>query len=133
MHQFVFERQRSNMSFLCQVCGFVYDWEMFFNKHMRAVHKVKADKMTRCVLKPPIVGFLKYYYDHICERPELAKIKELAKVLDVKKEKIYWWFFNQRQRGKKSRKHKSVDNKNANDGKSMDAPSHMKRRKRKEQ
>ena len=88
------------MAFLCEVCGFQYEWEMFFNNHMRSVHKVKIAKPKRNVLPPDVRNFMRYYYYHICQNPTLEEIKELSKDFQVKKEKIYWWFFNYRRKNK---------------------------------
>ena len=88
------------MSLQCETCGYTYEWEMFFNNHMRAVHGVEVVKSRRGVLPADIKRFLKYYYYHICENPTLDEIKELSEDLKVKKEKIYWWFFNHRRKNK---------------------------------
>ena len=89
------------MSFLCDECGYVYEWEMFFNNHMRAAHRVKVNTIQRGVLPKDITKFLEYYFHHICGNPSLDEIKELSEDLEVKKEKIYWWFVNYRKRDKK--------------------------------
>ena len=88
------------MSLQCETCGYVYEWGMFFNNHMRTVHGVKVNSSQRSGLPADIKRFLKYYYYHICENPTLEEIKELSDDLEVKKEKIYWWFFNQRRKNK---------------------------------
>lgn len=73
---------------------------MYFNNHMRSLHKVKAPKPPRSVLAVEIRNFLKYYYNNICENPTLNEIKEIADDFQVKKEKIYWWFFGYRRKNK---------------------------------
>ena len=97
------------MSLLCEKCGYVYDWEMFFNNHMRIVHGVKVSNSRQGALPLHIKTFLNYYYYHICEKPSLEEIKELSEDLEVKKEQIYWWFFNQRRKrfkdGEKAKRH----------------------------
>ena len=67
---------------------------------MRTVHSVKVNSSQRSVLPADIKRFLRYYYYHICENPTLDEIKELSEDLEVKKEKIYWWFFNHRRKNK---------------------------------
>ena len=89
------------MSFLCDKCGHVYEWEMFFNNHMRAAHQVKVNTSQRGVLADDIKKFLEYYFHHICANPTLDEIRELSEDLEVKKEQIYWWFVNYRKRNKK--------------------------------
>ena len=89
------------MSFLCDKCGYVYEWEMFFNNHMRAVHQVKVNTIQRDALPKDITKFLEYYFHHICANPTLDEIRELSEDLEVKKEQIYWWFVNYRKRDKK--------------------------------
>ena len=84
---------------------------MFFNNHMRTAHNIKVVKSRRSVLKPHTVDYLKYYYYHISDNPTLDEIKELSKELDLKKEKIYWWFFNYRQARKKHQKSKKIEQK----------------------
>ena len=89
------------MSFLCDKCGSVYEWEMFYNNHMRSIHCAKVNTIPRSVLAPDIKKFLEYYFHHICANPTLGEIKELSDDLEVKKEKIYWWFVNYRKKSKK--------------------------------
>ena len=61
---------------------------MYFNNHMRSLHKVKAPKPPRSVLAVEIRNFLKYYYNNICENPTLNEIKEIADDFQVKKERF---------------------------------------------
>ena len=86
------------MSLLCEICGLQYEWEMFFNNHMRNVHSIKKKCKERILLNKKAKDFLDGYYTNICEEPSLDEIKELAKFLDVKKECVYWWFFNRRRK-----------------------------------
>ena len=101
------------MSLLCDKCKFVYEWEMFYNNHMRSVHKVKTSKRARCVMSVDIRNFLKHYYSHICENPTLDEIKVIAEDLGVKKENIYWWFVNYRRHSKKHTRESGEKRKNS--------------------
>ena len=59
---------------------------------------MKTHNSKRSVLPIHIKNFLKYYFHHICEKPTLDEMRELAVDLEVEKENIYWWFANQRAR-----------------------------------
>lgn len=87
------------MAFVCELCNSRYDWEMFFNNHMRTAHKKRVGRSPQPRLSREIKNFLKHYFYHICDKPTLEEIKILAEDLEVKKEKIYWWFFNYRRIG----------------------------------
>ena len=91
------------MSYTCEKCGAEYEWEMFFHNHLRSKHGVKCSSTSRPRLDSKYRDFLDSYYN-IKPRPNLDHIKELAVFLDVKKETVYWWFFNRQQFEK--RKHK---------------------------
>ena len=88
-----------NMS-LCHICGCKYDWEMFYNNHMRSVHHVKVNRKLGVPLTKEHRLFLTDYFENVCSCPTLEKIKELSTILDIKKENVYWWFFNQRRKNK---------------------------------
>ena len=94
------------MSFLCELCGAVYEWKMFFNNHMRTVHGVRVSvERKRCKMEAKTKDFLEGYYSYTCKQPALSGIQELALFLGVKKETVYWWFFNKRQKDRRSCEH----------------------------
>ena len=68
---------------------------------MRTVHKLMVDKGSESNLKEKHRNFLKIYFQTICDRPNLEEIKNVAQFLDVEKESVYWWFFNQRCKQKR--------------------------------
>ena len=74
---------------------------MFFNNHMRSVHHVKVTKKPSSLFKLQQRDFLKLYFKEVCKRPTLDTIKHLANFLGVKKESVYWWFFNQNKKFRK--------------------------------
>ena len=88
--------------YVCDLCGYAYEWEMFFNNHRRSVHHLKVTKKPRSLLDSDQTGFLKLYFEEKCKRPTLDEIKYLASFLDLKKESVYWWFFNQNQKVRRS-------------------------------
>ena len=69
---------------------------------MRAMHGIKAVKPVRKLLSRAHKDFLEQYYDTVSIQPHLDEIKSLAQSINVKKESVYWWFFNRRKRDKKS-------------------------------
>ena len=109
--------------FPCDVCGAIYEWEMFLNNHRRSVHKQKVTKKPRTLLTSVEKTFLKYYFKDVCKNPTLDEIKHLSTFLNIKKESAYWWFFNQI----KKEKH---DRKSSNKRRASDATSDRKKEKR---
>ena len=97
-----------NMSYQCEVCGCVYQWEMFFHNHIRTVHGISIKRSKRTYLGERNITFLENYFCNICEKPSLGEIENLAGVMEVKKETIYWWFVNRNKRQRKSIKRKSM-------------------------
>ena len=93
------ERGRINMS-LCHICGCEYEWEMFYNNHMRSHHHIKVNRQKRNRLTQKHKQTLIEYFENVCSYPTLEEIKELSTILEIKKENVYWWFFNQRRKGK---------------------------------
>ena len=114
--------------FACDLCGCVYEWEMFFNNHRRSVHHLKVTKKPRSLLKLEQTDFLKLYFNQKCKRPSLDRIKHLAAFLDLKKETVYWWFFNQNQKLKKSNGNESSNKRRA--GVSFTEPCFVPKRKK---
>jgi len=79
---------------VCQVCGCVYHWQMFFHNHLRDVHGIATARNKQRRLKKKAIKFLTDYCKDISSKPTLDEIEELANVLGVKKESVYWWFVN---------------------------------------
>ena len=96
------------MSYLCDVCGCVYQWEMFFHNHIRTVHGISTKRSKRTSLGEKNIAILENYFCNICEKPSLDEIENVAGVMEVKKESIYWWFVNRNKRKRKSIKCKSI-------------------------
>ena len=90
-----------NMSFQCEDCGCIYEWENFFNNHRRTVHGFAATRGKRTRFSEHFIDFLDSYYTAMCDRPTLQEIKGLATFLDIKKEAVYFWFANRRQKEKR--------------------------------
>ena len=89
------------MAFECQVCGCVYGWEMFFHNHLRDVHGIATKRKTkRMKLSKQNVDCLEGYFNHTCQHPSLEEIELLAKLTDLKKETVYWWFVNRNKKQK---------------------------------
>ena len=99
--------------FLCDLCGCAYEWEMFFNNHRRSVHHLKVTKKPRELLDSEQTDFLKLYFRQKCSKPTLDRIKHLAAFLDVKKETVYWWFFNENRKIRKSIGRESLNKRRA--------------------
>ena len=87
--------------FLCDYCGCEYEWEMFYNNHMRSIHKSKVGVKPRAKITLEQYKVLSSYFKHMCDHPTLNEIKELGEILGLKKETIYWWFFNERKTGRR--------------------------------
>ena len=90
-----------NMSFLCNDCGCRYEWKFFFNNHRRTVHGIPTKREKRTYFSDRYVDFLDSYYTAVCDRPSLDEIRGLAHFLDIKKEAVYFWFVNRRQKEKR--------------------------------
>ena len=90
-----------NMPFLCIDCGCSYEWENFFNNHRRTVHGIPTKRGKRTYFSERCVDFLDSYYTAVCDRPTLEEITGLAHFLDIKKEAVYFWFVNRRQKDKR--------------------------------
>lgn len=101
-------KMESRGSNLCEVCGCVYHWEMFFHNHLRDVHGIptKSRKRKRTSLGKKNISLLEGYYGKVCVRPTLDEIENVAKFLDVKKESVYWWFVNRNKQKRRSVKSK---------------------------
>ena len=95
------------MSLLCDVCGCVYHWEMFFHNHRRDVHGISTKKSKRTSLATTNKALLETYYRDVCKRPCLEEIEHVAEFLNIKKETVYWWFVNRNKQKRKSIKLKS--------------------------
>ena len=89
--------------FLCEVCGAMYEWEMFFNNHRRSVHQLKVVDRPRSILTYEQRTFLKSYFTEVCTNPTLDEIKHMAYFLNIRKESVYWWFFNQNKKAKREK------------------------------
>ena len=101
--QFIYHfeaRHRGEMSFLCNDCGCTYEWENVFNNHRRTVHGIPAKRGKRTHFSDRYVDFLDSYYTAVCDRPTLERIRGLAHFLGIKKEAVYFWFVNRRQKEK---------------------------------
>ena len=97
------EQQRGNM---CDICGCVYHWEMFFHNHLRDVHGIPTKRSKRSFLLKTNKALLESYYHNVWYRPTLEEIENVAYFLDIKKETVYWWFVNQNKRKWKAPKTK---------------------------
>ena len=95
-------RHKVNMSFLCEVCGCVYQWEMFFHNHLRTVHGISTKRSKRMKLGKKNTAYLESYYHCVCCRLSLDEIEGVSQILKMKKETIYWWFVNRNKRDRKS-------------------------------
>ena len=100
------ERQRDTTSLLCEVCGCVYHWEMFFHNHLRDVHGIPTKKSKRTSLGKTNVALLESYYHNVSKRPSLEEIENVSEFLDIKKETVYWWFVNRNKQNWKACKAK---------------------------
>ena len=100
------ERQRDTTSLLCEVCGCMYHWEMFFHNHLRDVHGIPTKKSKRTSLGTMNKALLETYYHNVSKRPTLEEIENVAEFLDIKKETAYWWFVNRNKQKRKARKTK---------------------------
>ena len=100
------ERQRDATSLLCEVCGCVYRWEMFFHNHLRDVHGIPTKKSKRKSLGMTNKALLETYYHNVSKRPTLEEIEYVAEFLDIKKGTAYWWFVNRNKQKRKARKTK---------------------------
>ena len=88
------------MSFCCPLCDCTYDWEMFYNNHLRTRHNIKCERKCKTRLSKKSKTLLEDYFECVCNQPSLQVIEELAKFIDVKKEMVYWWFTNKRRKQK---------------------------------
>lgn len=93
---------------VCDVCGCVYKWEMFFHNHLRDVHGIHTAQSSRKRLKEKSIKFLDEYRKNICSKPTLDEIEELSDFLNLKKESVYWWFVNRNKKQKAKHHTKSV-------------------------
>ena len=98
---FEVRHQVINMTFLCNDCGCIYEWENFFNNHRRTVHGIPTKRGKKTHFSSHYVDFLDSYYTAMCDRPTLDEIEGLAQFLDIKKEAVYFWFVNRRQKEKR--------------------------------
>ena len=89
---------------MCDVCGCVYHWEMFFHNHLRDVHGIPTKKSKRTSLGKTNRALLESYYYNVCKRPTLEEIENVANFLEIKKETVYWWFVNRNKRKQKAPK-----------------------------
>ena len=112
--------------FLCEVCGAVYEWEMYFNNHIRSVHQLKVFNRPRASLTSEQKTFLNAYFIDVCRNPTLDQVKHLASFLDIKKESVYWWFFNQNKKAKREKHGRKTSDKRG----TSDVTSHRKKEKR---
>ena len=63
---------------MCDVCGCVYHWEMFFHNHLRDVHDIPMRKSKRTSLGKTNRALLESYYYNVCKRPTLEEIEHVA-------------------------------------------------------
>ena len=89
------------MALECQVCGRVYGWEMFFHQHLRDVHDISAKGKAKPMrMNKQNMDLLEGYFNHTCQHPSLEQIELLVKLMDLKKETVYWWFVNRNKKQK---------------------------------
>lgn len=93
------------MSLQCSVCGASYEWEMYFFNHMRYAHSMPVQYVQRRICLPKqTTELLEGFYCNRDKSPGLIKIQEIAEILKIKKESVYWWFQNRRKQDKKKQK-----------------------------
>ena len=64
------------------------------------MHGIPTKREKRTYFSDRYVDFLDSYYTAVCDRPSLDEIRGLAHFLDIKKEAVYFWFVNRRQKEK---------------------------------
>lgn len=98
------------MTLLCEVCGCIYKWEMFFHNHLRDVHGIPVGRQKRKKQRLRIENllFLEKYFVDVCNRPCLEEIETLSEFLGIKKETAYWWFVNRIKKEKAKSRSPSI-------------------------
>ena len=82
------------MNYKCDICGCVYEWEMYYNNHLRNRHGIRIKRKRTIRLKKQQREFLNNYFTCDCNKPSLEDVAELSRLMNIKKETVYWWFNN---------------------------------------
>lgn len=90
------------MDYKCDICGCVYEWEMYYNNHLRNRHGIRIKRKRTIRLKKQQREFLDNYFTCDCDKPSLEDVDKLSALLNIKKETVYWWFANRIRKNRKN-------------------------------